>query len=111
MNRRGRTAPTTAMIGNECCRTNVGILTASRLIGVDARSHCFRRERVASHERRPRQKASATPIAEMAARVPSFKLTVSFVAYGSYVRYDGIMNAATATSAITGGPMRITKRI
>src|SRR5688572_1363041 len=111
MNKRGRIAPTTAMIGNECGRTNVGTLTASRWIGVDALNHSLSSDRVASHERNPRKIASATPIAEIAASTPSFRVTVSFVVWGSCLRYDGIRRVAIATMAITGGPMRITNRI
>src|SRR5687767_6726555 len=59
INKRGRIAPTTAMIGNECRSTKVRILTDSRWMGVEACSHCFSSERVASHERNPREMASA----------------------------------------------------
>jgi len=79
-------APTTAMSGNVCGRTKVGTVIASRWIGVDAFNHFLSNERVASHERSPRQIASATPIAEIAARAPSFRLTISLVPYGSYLR-------------------------
>src|SRR6185503_10134245 len=109
INNRGRIAPTTAMIGNECCRTKVGTLIDSRLIGVEDDIQSRSSERVASHKRTPRHKASPTPIAESVASAPSFQLTNSLVACGSYLRYDGIMKAAMATIAITGGPMRITK--
>ncbi len=79
MNRRGLNMPTTAMIGKGCEMRNVGTSISGSCIGVAELSHFLNKERVASHERKPRDKASATPIAERIARAPSFLLTNSFV--------------------------------
>src|SRR5258708_5954400 len=79
INRRGLNVPTTAMIGNELAMRNVGILVPLSLIGTELESHSRSKLQVANHERRARDNASATPIAERIARAASFLLTISDV--------------------------------
>src|SRR5437867_11840348 len=86
INNRGRTVPTTAIIGNEWAMRNVGIVIPLTTIRSEMASHTLRSDLVANHERIARHRANAIPAMDTIASAASFLLTTSDVEYGSYVK-------------------------